>query len=149
MNILEILAQVSLILTLAVVAWYSWETHMLRRLQIRPALILTVDLDNDAMLIRNVGSSAALNVEIPDFRGLSQVISARPNWLDFLEVGQKVTIGLRFPQGSPGMAFEAIFAKDALQILLRYQDIDGHSYETQTHVTSKGSKILYTRRVRS
>lgn len=148
MNILQIAAQFALIATLGAVIWYTVETHLLRRLQVRPSLVLTADLDNGALLIRNVGTSAALNVEIPDFQGgLSQMISAGPNWLDFLQVGDKRTIDLRFPPGSPGMALEAIFA-EGLLILLRYQDIDGQSYETQTQVTSKRTEILHTRRIR-
>lgn len=149
MNILQIVAQIALILTLLVVIWYTWETHLLRRLQIRPALIVTVDLDNDALIIQNVGSSVALNVEIPDFKGLELMISTKPNWLNFLGVDEEHLIRLKSqdPQWV-GLAFTAIFAKAPLWILLRYQDIDGHTYETQTQVTSKRTEIIYTRRIR-
>jgi hypothetical protein len=147
-SILQIASQIALILTLVVVIWYTAETHLLRRLQIRPALIVTADLDNDALVVRNLGSSVALNLEIPDFEGLGIMISAKPNWLDFLGVNRDHLIRLRSqdPQWV-GLAFTAIFADGPLRILLRYQDIDGHSYETQTEVTSKRTKIVYSRRI--
>lgn len=147
-TILQIASQIALILTLVVVVWYTAETHLLRRLQIRPALIVTADLDNDALVVRNLGSSVALNLEIPDFKGLELMISAKPNWLDFLGVNREHLIRLKSqdPQWV-GLAFTAIFADGPLRILLRYQDIDGHSYETQTEVTSNRTRVVYSRRI--
>jgi hypothetical protein len=147
-NLLHIAAQVTLILTLFVVAWYTWETHLLRRLQIRPALIVTVDLDNNALFVRNLGSSAALNIEIPDFQGAAQIISANPGWFDFLQANEHREIGLRSPIAKwQGLVFETVLADGPLLIFLRYQDIDGISYETETEVSLKRTRIVYTRRV--
>ncbi|HXH49491.1 MAG TPA: hypothetical protein VNM47_09110 [Terriglobia bacterium] len=147
-SILQIASQVALILTLGVVIWYTAETHLLRRLQVRPALILTLNLSGNELFIRNVGSSAALNVEIPNFKGIQLMISASPDWLDFLTVNGQQTIMLCSQATNwVGMDYTVVLAKGPLRILLRYQDIDGHSYETQTEVTSKGTKILYTRRI--
>ena len=146
---LEIAAQFALILTLIVIAWYTWETHLLRRLQVRPALILTADLQTNTLYLRNVGNSAALNIEIPDFQGAHQTIAARPNWLNFLGVNEQRGIGVHLPPGGlGGLDFEAIFAGGPLRIPLRYQDIDGHPYETLTEVTTQRTHIAYTRRIR-
>ena len=150
MTTLQIASQIALILTLCVVIWYTAETHLLRRLQIRPALILTLNLSGNELLIRNVGSSAALNVEIPDFKGIQLMISASPDWLDFLTVnGQQRIMLCSRAANWVGMDYTVVLAEGPLQILLRYQDIDGHSYETKTEVTSNGTRIMYSRRIRS
>ncbi len=149
-SVLSVVGQIALVLTLFAVVWYTTETHLLRRLQIRPALLLSVDISSNQLCLQNVGSSAALNVQISDFKGYSKgtrrPIPVHPNWFPVLSVNDQRTLET-LPQDRVGLAFVAIFADAPLQLLLSYEDIDGRSYRTLAEVDTKRTRIVYTRRV--
>lgn len=79
----------AVVLTGAVILWYTWETMQLRRLsflqreaQIRPFILFRKD--GDRFLVENIGSSAALNIR-----------------LDTVNVSDEFKMKIEFPQSVP------------------------------------------------
>jgi len=145
----------AIVLTGAVVIWYTIETQLLRKetqkqtdLLIRPFVI--IELKNREFFLKNLGHGPALNVQVRPV----QVSSEESIVIKFGEMRPTInpgeTVELKaegFHEGNPtGRFFTAHlnpeYAKRNLSIFIDYRNIDLKSYTTRERVSPKKWEIV-------
>ena len=145
----------AVVLTGAVVIWYTIETQLLRKetqkqtdIQIRPFVI--IELKNREFFLKNLGHGPALNVQVRPV----QISSEESIVIKFGEMRPTInpgeTVELKaegFHKGNPtGSFFTAHlnpeYANRNLSIFIDYQNIDLKSYTTRERVSPKKWEIV-------
>jgi hypothetical protein len=131
----------AVVLTGAVILWYTWETMQLRRLsfiqreaQIRPFILFRKD--GDHFFVENIGSSAALNIRL-DTVNVSDEFKMRiefPQSVPFLKSGcqaQVETKSIIRDEETPYPVTAHLDPKHAaldLQVRIHFSNIEGRQY---------------------
>jgi len=127
----------AVVVTGAVIIWYTWETHQLRRvsqrqieLQIRPFVVL--DWQGGKFHVTNIGNGPALNVRVDQVRILpaADAFIRFPKSIPVLKPSQTEAIAAEsFIAGKSQGGFldahlDPEHANQAFEITVRYQDTD-------------------------
>ena len=145
----------AVVLTGAVVIWYTLETQLLRKetqkqteIQIRPFVI--IELKNREFSLKNLGHGPALNVQVRPVQVSSEesIIIKFGEMIPTINPGE--TVGLKaesFHKGNPtGNFFTAHlnpeYANRNLSIFIDYQNFDLKSYTTRERVSPKKWEIV-------
>jgi hypothetical protein len=139
------LSTVAIILTGAILIWYTWETNLLRleaqrqtELQLRPFVIIVPV--KGGFQLRNIGNSPALNISIADILLDSEfdVKINFPDYIPFLRKDDNTVIKAEgYKKGKPaGDFFNAHLYKEyanrSLKIVITF-----HNLESQTYIVEE------------
>ena len=145
----------AVVLTGAIIIWYTIETKILRletqkltEIQIRPFVIF--EIKGESFILRNIGHGPALNIQIrPINVSSNESIQIRFNDLiTSIETNESVEIkGESFRKGKSAGDFflahlDPEYANRNLSIFIDYQNIDLKKYTTRERISPQKRRIV-------
>ncbi|MDA8103948.1 MAG: hypothetical protein M0Z71_01080 [Nitrospiraceae bacterium] len=148
------LATVAIIITGAILIWYTWETYLLRaeaqrqtELQLRPFVIVIPE--HNSFQLRNIGNGAALNISVADVQ-IDNAFDVKihfPDHIIFLSKENTTSIKAEgYRNGSPvGDFFNAHlyqeYANRSLRLVIEFQNVESQTYVVEEMVSQKKMTI--------
>jgi hypothetical protein len=148
------LSTVAIILTGAILIWYTWETYLLRseaqrqtELQLRPFVIIVPE--QNSFQLRNVGNGTALNISVADVL-IDQAFDVKihfPDHISFLSKNDTTSIKAEgYRKGKPaGDFFNAHLYKEyanrSLKLVIEFQNVESQTYVVEETVSPEKMTI--------
>lgn len=145
----------AVILTGAILIWYTWETMLLRRvavgqreLQLRPFVVF--QKVNGGYVVENLGSSAALDVRIESIALVAPQIRldiAFPRAVPLLKPGAtasiEVTVDIDGLRSDPNFAahLDPSYAVQDVDVHIRFRNLEGKEYQLVQVIAPKTVSI--------
>ena len=155
------LQTLAVIVTGAVIVWYTWETKILREeaqkqteLQIRPFLLIDPFIDPEyfGFNLVNVGNGPAINIKLPDIQVDSDHVIRFPKPILFLGPGNSVKIsakgfmkGIELKDFFKDVLFSQLnpdYANRILSFKIIFQAIDLRQYAIKEQIAPARMEIL-------
>jgi len=142
------LSTIAIILTGAILIWYTWETNLLRmeahrqnEIQLRPFVLLVPE--QEQFQLRNIGNGTALNVSIQDVQICKDpdVRIHFPDHVPFLNKDEAIVVTAEgYKEGKPaGDFFNAHLYSDysnrTLGLIIEFQNVDSQTYIVEETVS--------------